>query len=175
MSARRGALPLALLVAAMFAFAFALVPLYDAFCRLTGVNGRLDLAATAPAGGGPARELTVQFVTNVQGHLPWRFRPLARQLRVRTGEYVDVSFEVENLSDRAGFARAVANLMPGPAAAHVHKAQCFCFDAQALGAGERRVLHLRFLVDPDLPQRYRTLTLAYTFVEPASAAPGKGS
>lgn len=167
MSTRHTGLKLGLLVAAMFAFAFALVPLYEVFCQVTGLNGKL--AASDPGARRPnaaQREVAVQFVANVQGRLPWRFTPLQRRVRARTGELVDVIFEIENLSDRPTLGRAVTNLMPGPAAAYLHKVECFCFSAQPMAPGELRRVHLRFFVDAALPERYRTLTLAYTFVEP---------
>lgn len=167
MTPRVTATRLVLLVAAMFGFAFALVPLYDALCRATGLNGKLtERPVTAAAVPAPSRELTIQFVTNVQGDLPWSFRPLARRLTVRTGEYAQAEFEVANLSPRPTTGRALANLMPGPAAEYLHKVRCFCFDTQTLGPGERRTLHLGFTVSSELPVRYRSLTLAYTFVEP---------
>ena len=168
MSVRRTGLNLTLLVAAMFAFAFALVPLYDVFCRVTGLNGKLDLAPLGAPAEGPAdaREVRVQFVANVQGHLPWRFTPLQRSVTARPGEDTDVAFTVENLAGHATRGRAIANLMPGPAAAYLGKVQCFCFDGQSLAGGESRTMHLRFVLDPALPERYRTLTLVYTFVEP---------
>ena len=158
---------LGLLVAAMFGFAFALVPLYEVFCRVTGLNGKLESRAMPvghPAAGG--REVSVQFVANVQGHLPWRFTPLQRRITVRPGEEAMAMFEVQNLSDRPSSGRAVANLMPGAAATHLTKVQCFCFEGQSLAPGETRVLHVSFVVDPALPARYRSLTLVYTFLQP---------
>lgn len=170
-SRRRTGWGLGVLVAAMFGFAFALVPLYEVFCRVTGVNGKLVEGDPGPSrGGGEARALEVQFVTNVQGHLPWRFRPLARRITVHTGEYADAFFEVANLSGRATVGRALTNLMPGAAAGYLRKVNCFCFAHQRLDPGEVRRVHLRFVVDPALPPRYRILTLAYTFVEPADGS-----
>ncbi len=158
---------LGVLVCGMFGFAFALVPLYDVFCDLTGLNGKIgDGAIRTGAPTEARREITVQLVANVQGHLPWRFTPISRTVRVTPGRSAAAEFEVTNLAGQAKVGRAVSNLSPGTAAAYLSKIQCFCFDETPLAAGETRRLYVHFVVDPALPDRYHTLTLAYTFVTP---------
>lgn len=163
-SRRRHTVALLILAAGMFGFAFALVPLYDAFCEWTGLNGRTaarvsDVTAVAPAGD---REVTIQFLAQVANGLPWEFRPVDSELRVRVGVPATTRFYVRNRASSALTGQAVPSIAPSAAAPHLNKLECFCFAQQRLDAGAATQMPVTFYVDADLPKQVRTLTLSYT-------------
>jgi cytochrome c oxidase assembly protein subunit 11 len=155
---------LVVLALAMFAFGFALAPLYAAFCRVAGVN-QLEGADRAPAGTPPdlSRTLLMQFDSNLRDGLPWAFRPLQRAVHIHPGELVRITYEVRNNSDRIIIGQAIPSYAPEGAAAYVRKLQCFCFSTQTLGPHEVRQMPVLFLIDSALPREVSTLTLSYTF------------
>jgi len=173
---RRAALLLGAVAVAMTGFGFALVPLYDIFCQVTGLNGKTGvIAGDAAAELAVARErwVTVEFDANVNGGLPWRFAPAARRMKVHPGEVAEAAYVVENLSGQAVTGRAVPSVAPGPASVHFKKIECFCFSEQTLGPGESREMPVRFVVAADLPERVNALTLSYTFFEVAGGPAGE--
>lgn len=167
----RLALKLAGAALAMFGFGYALVPLYSVFCELTGLNGKTGQISAAEAAAlttDAKRIVTVEFDTNVNGALPWAFRPLQRRVQVHPGEMGEALFAAENVSDRTVVGQAVPSVAPAKAAVYFNKTECFCFTQQMLAPGERREMPVRFIVDPRLPADVTTLVLSYTFFE----APG---
>lgn len=159
---RRLALKLAGGALAMFGFGYALVPLYDAFCQVTGLNGKTGVAA----GNGAAvddRWVTVEFNGDVMPGLPWRFEPLQRKLRVHPGQAVSAAYRVTNLTGLATEGRAVPSVTPPQAARHFKKIECFCFERQRLAARETRQMPVTFVVSPELPAEIGVLTLSYAF------------
>lgn len=180
---RRLTLRLLLVTAAMFGFGYALVPLYDLVCDITGFNGRTgvvseaDAAAGRASPGADARTVRVQFLATVNGGLRWEFAGPARPLEVRPGDVYETEYTATNLSRRAVVGQAVPSVSPIAAAAHFNKVECFCFTRQRLEPGETRAMPVRFVVGRGLPPAIGTLTLGYTFfeVEPepgAAAAAG---
>jgi cytochrome c oxidase assembly protein subunit 11 len=148
----------------MFGFAFALVPLYDVFCELTGINGKTaasEYIVTEPAVTSE-RMVTVQFVARVGNGLPWEFRPTAQQLQVQVGKIYTATYYVRNRATRDVHAQAIPSVAPGLAATHLRKIECFCFEVQTLAAGEAKEMPVRFLVDSELPNDIATLSLSYT-------------
>ena len=119
-SNRRTAFKLLGVIAASFAFGFALVPLYDVFCELTGLNGKTPgpgKVAAASAGGAiddTRRVLTVEFTHTAMPGLPWAITPLTARLDVHPGELHQVSYRVHNLSDKPIVAQAVPSVSPMP-------------------------------------------------------------
>lgn len=153
--------------AGMVGLSFAAVPLYRLFCQVTGFGGTTQVA-TAPSAPVADRFVTVRFNTDVAPDLPWRFVPLQREVRVRLGETVLVRFAAENLSDRPITGNAVFNVTPFKVGLYFSKIQCFCFDEQTLGPGERAEMPVTFFVDPEMiddpnVQEVKTITLSYTF------------
>lgn len=148
----------------MFAFAFALVPLYDVFCRVTGINGKVDNTAQAVIHEGvdDTRYVTVQFITRGSSGLPWRMEVETRQVRVHPGQTSEVNFTFRNQSAEANWGRAVPSVSPSRASRHLRKVSCFCFDEQHLEAGEQLELPLVFQLARDLPPDVNTVTLVYT-------------
>jgi cytochrome c oxidase assembly protein subunit 11 len=168
---RRLGTRLALISVAMFAFGYALVPLYDVFCDITGLNGkpgRIEAAAARSERVDRERLVNVEFVAYVNGELPWRFTPAQRRVQVHPGESRLIHYVVENPTDRPIVAQAVPSVAPTVASRYFDKTECFCFTQQTLQPGERREMPAIFVIDPDLPEGVGTVTLSYTFF----AAPG---
>ncbi len=158
---------LVLTVIAMFAFGFALVPLYDVFCDITGLNGKTNESAAIYQADGidKSRVIRVQFISrNAQG-MPWLFEPMMREISVHPGERKLVKFYAKNQSAIAMTGQAVPSVSPGIAAAYFQKIECFCFNQQPLKAQQAVEMALQFYVDPDLPAEITTLTLSYTLYD----------
>ena len=162
----RTALKLFAFTITMFGFGYALVPLYNVFCDITGLNGKTGVITQEKAGAvniDKDRLVTIQFDTNVNSALPWLFRPGVNEIQVHPGQITDVLFVVENQADIAIAGQAIPSVAPGQASLHFNKTECFCFTQQTLGPHERREMLVRFVVDPALPKKISTLTLSYTF------------
>ena len=167
---RRLRLRLCVVALAMFGFGYALVPFYDALCSALGVNDLLRAdARPANTQVDATRTVTVELDANAH-RLPWRFRPLVRQISVHPGELATVEFEIANVRGTPVTAQAVPSYGPALAAGHLRKIECFCFTPQTLAAGETRRLPVAFVVDPKLPRDVHTITLSYTFFEVAGRA-----
>lgn len=163
---------LALIAVAMFGFGYVLVPIYNVFCDVTGLNGKTGELSAAEAGKlrvAKDRTVTVTFDTNVHGDLPWKFKAKQVSVKVHPGEVNEVMFRAENLSDQKVAGQAVPSVAPGVASKHFKKTECFCFSQQTLEAKESRDMPVRFVIHPDLPEEVTSLTLSYTFFK----APGQ--
>jgi cytochrome c oxidase assembly protein subunit 11 len=156
----------------MFGFGFAMVPLYDVFCDVTGLNGktgRIELEQALSSTVDEDRLVTVEFLGTAHTDLPWEFKPLVRRIRVHPGEVTEVHYYARNLTDGQVSGQAVPSLAPGQAAKYFNKTECFCFTRQTLAAGEGKEMPLRFIVDPALPEEVRTVSLSYTFFQAKDA------
>lgn len=151
----------------MFVFAFALVPLYDVFCQITGANGKTagQFVATENLEVDKDRIVTIQFLTNNNAGMAWTFRPAVRSMKVRPGEINETEFFIRNPASRTMTAQAVPSVTPFYAAEYLHKTECFCFEQQQLAGGEDLRMPLRFIIDPGLPAEVTTLTLSYTLFD----------
>jgi cytochrome c oxidase assembly protein subunit 11 len=159
--------PVVLVVLAMFGFGFALVPLYDVFCELTGLNGKVKTEAQAEAGfkADESRWVTVEFVTTVNGSMPLAFRAGTTKLKVHPGEYQTVKFYGTNQSGKTLLGRAIPSIAPGWATQFLKKSECFCFSEQSFEPGKEREMPVRFVIDPALPDTVADLSLSYTFFD----------
>jgi cytochrome c oxidase assembly protein subunit 11 len=172
---RRTVLKLSLATAVMFSFGYALVPLYNVFCEVTGLNGktgRLTEAQAAALKPDIEREITVEFVTNVDSQLPWDFKPKVSKVVVHPGVETQVEFQASNWSQGPIVAQAVPSVAPNTMARYFKKTECFCFSQQRLAAGESKTMPVRFIVDPKLPAEITVLSLGYTFFETPASAEG---
>jgi cytochrome c oxidase assembly protein subunit 11 len=155
---------LSLWVIGMFGFGYALVPLYNIFCEITGLNGKsatLSEASAAPLEVDKSRVVTVEFAVNVSG-IPWQVdRPEIVRLRVHPGEPVTVRYSAHSLTDSLTAGQAIPSISPARAARHFRKTECFCFTRQELQARESRMMPVTFVVDPALPDEVKTITLSY--------------
>ena len=163
MSAHRSLInKLLLACAAMFAFGFALVPLYDVFCDITGINGKTDkVVAAAPDRIDRGREISVEFLATHDPAVAVDFAREHARTKLNPGDLQLVSFVVENRSGEPIVTTAVPSVSPGEAARHFMKIECFCFQEQPLAPGERKLMPVQFYVDPELPERFKNLTLSY--------------
>ena len=164
---RRLGLKLVLVTVVMFGFGYALVPLYDIICEVTGLNGR---TADGPADVtgvvvDEERTLTVQFMATVAVDAPWEFRPAVSKMEVHPGRTYQTTFFARNLVDQPRIARASPSVAPPRAARYFNKTECFCFTLQQFAPGEGKDMPLAFSVSPDVPSDVATLTLSYTFFE----------
>ena len=151
----------------MFGFGFALVPLYDVICDITGLNGktRAQYTAKEPLPVDEDRLVTIQFITNNNAGMHWEFRPMVRSLTVTPGKLNATEFYVHNPADSTITAQAVPSVTPSRAARYLHKTECFCFEQQQLRSGESLAMPLRFIIDSNLPGDIDTLTLSYTLYD----------
>lgn len=169
---------LAIVAAGMFAFGYALVPIYKAICEMTGINilslGERNIPgakATLPANTqvDTSRTITVEFDANSRG--PWEFKPAMRSIQVHPGEMATVMYEFKNVQDRAMSAQAIPSYAPQQASTHFNKLECFCFNQYTLAAGEKKSWPVVFVIDPKLSKDVTTITLSYTFFEVGGKTP----
>ena len=149
----------------MFFFSFALVPLYDVFCEVTGLNGKVALESTNVQEVDSGRQIKVQFISHNNEEMPWIFRPSEEVLSVKTGKYYTTTFYVKNTTNQEMTAQAIPSVAPSNAAAHLSKLECFCFNQQTLKPGEEAELPVRFLVDTELPDNIKSVAMSYTIFD----------
>jgi cytochrome c oxidase assembly protein subunit 11 len=159
---------LVLVVVAMFGFGYLLVPLYNVFCSITGLNGKPENTAVSATQAkavkvDTSRTITIEFLATAHSQLPWEFKSEVHKLDVHPGEIARANFYVRNLENHAVVGQAIPSISPGLAAKHLHKTECFCFSEQILQAGETREMPVVFYIDPELPQNYSNVVLSYTF------------
>ncbi len=161
---------------AMFGFGFLLVPIYDVFCEITGLNGKTGTAAvTVREMPDLNRTVTVEFVGSVNMGAPWEFRPAQNSMQVHPGQLYSTTFYARNHSQSAIAGQAVPSVSPGQAAEYFRKTECFCFNRQDFVAGEQKDMPLRFVLDPDLPAHIDTVSLSYTMFDVTTVAAATGN
>ena len=168
---------LALFVAGSFAFGFALVPLYDMLCSITGLGNQKSLTrayAQGADGVDQHRGVTIDFIANLPSVGNWEFRPITKSIQAHPGQLYEADFLAHNLTGHDTIAQAVPDIVPSKVAAWFHKTECFCFSPQSFKRDEQRVLPVRFFVDSGLPGYVEHLTLAYTFYDVPSRAANPG-
>jgi cytochrome c oxidase assembly protein subunit 11 len=172
---------LAVVAAGMFAFGYALIPIYKHICELTGIN-ILALGEKQVPGGSTAsantqvdrtRTITVEFDANARG--PWMFKPAQASIQVHPGELATVMYEFQNVQDHRMAAQAIPSYAPRQASAHFNKLECFCFNQYTLEPGEKKQWPVAFVIDPRLPKDVTTITLSYTFFEVGGKTPAAPS
>ena len=157
------------LAIAMFGFGFLLVPIYDAFCEVTGFGGKTANSAAVDVVEivDQDRELSLEFVTTVNQYAPWEFRSSTDRMTIHPGGIYETTFIVRNLTDKHKIAQAVPSVAPQQAASFFKKLDCFCFTTQEFMPGEQKEMPVRFIVDSELPEYIDTITLSYTFFDTA--------
>jgi cytochrome c oxidase assembly protein subunit 11 len=158
---------LLLMTAASFAFGWALVPLYGAFCKLTGIGNAEARSARAVVHESVdlSREITIEFVADPASVGTFDFHPQIASMRVHPGRLYDTQFFARNLRAARTVAQAVPSISPAVAARYFHKTECFCFSPQQFAAEEGRNMPVRFIVDPALPKYVDKLTLSYSLYD----------
>lgn len=170
---------LLVITAGMFAFGYALVPIYRAFCEVTGINILALGEKTVPGASSsykPAnsqvdssRLITVEFDANSRG--VWKFKPEKSSIQVHPGELATVMYEFQNTQNRTLAAQAIPSYAPKQATSHFNKLECFCFNEYTLAPGEKKEWPVAFVIDPKLPKDVTTITLSYTFFEVGAPVP----
>jgi cytochrome c oxidase assembly protein subunit 11 len=155
------------LAAGAFAFGFALIPLYDVLCEVTGYGNQKDLrvASAAVEAPDPDRAVTIEFVTDLPNVGSWDFTPAVRSMTVQPGRLYSVDFVARNRTGRETVAQAIPNVAPGNATAYFRKTECFCFVPQKFAVDEQKTMPVRFIVDPALPRHLDRITLSYVFYD----------
>lgn len=170
---------LCVIVLGMFAFGYALVPMYKAICEFTGINvlavgeSGLPQKARAAAPGNTqvdtSRSITVEFDANARG--VWSFKPAVASMRVHPGQVATVMYEFENIQNYDMAAQAIPSYAPKQATNYFNKLECFCFTQYNLQPGEKKTWPVVFVIDPKLPHDVHTITLSYTFFEVGKGIP----
>lgn len=158
---------LLVVVVGMFCFGFVLVPIYDVFCDITGLNGKTRDKAShyQQVEVDQSRWVTVQFVARTHQQMPWDFSSESRQVKVRPGALTVVNFNALNRSGKFMVGQAVPSVTPGSAAVYLNKTECFCFNQQPLEAGENLIMPMQFYIDPKIPKHISHFTVQYTLYD----------
>ena len=170
-NARLGLTVLAVAIG-MIGMSYAFVPLYDLFCRVTGIGGTTQVSESLPDHI-LDRKITVKFNAQTNRNLPWDFKPSMREISVQLGQRGITAYTAENKMRRPTAGTAVYNVTPLKVGKYFHKIQCFCFDEQILKSGEKVDMPLLFYIDPamnddPLMEDVDTITLSYTFFKAES-------
>lgn len=166
-SKKRTSLMLGAMGVGMFAFGFALVPLYELVCAVSGINGIATggrKAEVVMASVDYDRMVTVEFDSTLNEGLPWKIERPPGKLKVHPGELHNISYRATNMSGETIKVQAIPGITPWQATEYFNKTQCFCFDTQTLKPGESKEMNLQFMVDRNLPKQFSTITLSYTFM-----------
>jgi cytochrome c oxidase assembly protein subunit 11 len=156
-----------MLITIMAAFGFIMVPLYNVFCDITGLNGKVDLTVASAVEGGVdfSREITVEFVVNNNEKMPWKFKPKHTIMKVHPGELAKTAYFASNPTKVTMVAQAIPSIAPAKVSKYFKKVKCFCFSSQKLAPGESQYLTLYYYLDKDFPQDVNRLTLSYTLFD----------
>jgi len=165
---KKNVIALFLIPMLMFGFGYLMVPIYNVFCDLTGLNGKTGSISTVEASQletDQSRMIKVEFMATLNQNVPLEFGPEVKSMMVYPGKPYKTTFSAHNEMDRAMVGQAIPSVSPARAANYFNKTECFCFTQQKFDAGERRDMPLVFVVDPGLPKNIETVTLSYTFFD----------
>lgn len=163
---RRTSAKLFVVAVLMFGFGYALIPLYEVICDITGLNGKTrkgDVEQVAELKVDKTRSITVEFTGHTSSDLPWKFRPEKIEMTVHPGEVMVANYLATNIASERITGRATPSVAPSKAASHFKKLECFCFTEQTLEPGETKSMPVRFFVDPRVPKDVKRVTLSYAF------------
>lgn len=158
---------LILLTVGMFAFGFALIPMYNALCKVWGINGKTNATAITANSAqiDTSREITIEFLATNNGSLTWTFHPTVTKIRLHPGEMKKITYFARNNTNETMTVQAIPSVTPGLAAKYLKKTECFCFNQQTLAAKAEMDMPILFHLDPELPKDIKTITLAYTLFD----------
>ena len=155
---------LVLLAVGMFGFGFALWPLYNVFCDLTGLGGRgVQVMESVEFIEQSDRQIKIRFDANINSGLPWVFKAKENSALVPLGEMNKALYLAMNPTDEAMVGQAIYNVTPPEASLYFVKTECFCFTQQLLQANESREMPVYYFIQADLPEHIKEITLSYTF------------
>jgi cytochrome c oxidase assembly protein subunit 11 len=160
------ALKLSAIPILMFGFGFALVPLYDVFCDITGLNGktgRVEVSSIDASQVDTSRTIEVRFLASTNAGLPWSFEPVVKMMEVHPGQLYEAMYRVRSTAGTPTIGQAIPSVSPGLAAGHFNKTECFCFTQQELAGFESKEMPLRFVIGNAISENIEQITLSYTF------------
>jgi len=161
---------LVLLAIGMFGFGFALWPLYNVFCELTGLGGRgVQVVENVGVIEQSDRQIKIRFDANVNSGLPWLFQAKEKSAMVSLGVMSEALYLAMNPTDEAIVGQATYNVTPPEASLYFVKTECFCFTQQLLLGNESREMPVYYYIQADLPEYIKEITLSYTFFRIANA------
>jgi cytochrome c oxidase assembly protein subunit 11 len=155
----------------MFGFSFALVPLYNVLCEITGLNGkvstsgRMRITPVVQPSVDTTRVVTLEFVTHINEDMPWEFGTETKSLEIHPGEMKKVIFYAKNPTNQDMVGQSIPSVTPAIAARYIQKVECFCFARQPLKAGAEEIMPVVLFIDKDLPKEIEQLTLSYTLFD----------
>ena len=156
-------LSLTLFTVFMFSFSYMLVPLYDIFCEITGLNGKTNQTKVLSVNENPVeRFVTVKFTSTVANSAPFTFEPIDREMVVQIGKINKTFYTLTNNTKTIKQATASPSVVPHEDAEYFKKIECFCFSQQQINGLETKELPLQFIIDNELPNETKTLILSYT-------------
>ncbi len=167
-SNKRLAFKLGAVALLMVGFGFAMVPLYDVICELTGLNGKTNTVAMVADKNTQidlTRSVNVEFLSHTMPGVGLTFKPEQFSIRIHPGEISRMNYMVTNTSNQVFVGQAIPSITPAVAAQHFEKLECFCFNQQTFQPGETRTMPVVFVVNPKLGRDFGTVTLSYTFFE----------
>ena len=168
LASNKSALKLCFVAVAMFGFGYALVPLYDVLCDITGLNGKSQNVTQQQQANfevDESRSITVEFITSLNQGMSWDFEPATTKMQVHPGKPYQISFFVNNKTNRPIIGQAIPSVAPFSAANNFIKTECFCFTNQLLEAGQSLEMPVVFVINPALPEHVKTVTLSYTYFD----------
>jgi len=157
-----------LIPVAMFGFGYLMVPIYNVFCDITGLNGKTGTLSQAQAeelNVDEDRLVRVEFISTLNQQAEWEFSPVVKSMMVNPGKPYTTSYRAANQLDKPMVGQAIPSVAPAEAASYFNKTECFCFVQQEFQANEAKNMPLVFVVDPELPDDINTVTLSYTFFD----------
>lgn len=152
----------------MFGFGYLMVPIYDVFCDLTGLNGKTGSLSTRQAEAlevDTERLVKVEFISVLNQQAPWTFAPQVSSMLVNPGKSYTTNYIAINQLGQEMVGQAIPSVAPSKAASYFKKTSCFCFEQQKFEANESKQMPLTFVIDPDLPDDINTVSLSYTFFD----------
>lgn len=153
----------------MFVFGFLLVPLYDVFCDITGLNGKTDDQAYSynakDVQVDMSRNIRVNFIALDNENMPWEFYPNTQTIQMHPGEVKQIYYIAKNPTNNSMVAQAIPSVAPYKAASSLKKIECFCFNQQLLNPHEETKMGVLFYLDPDIEKDVKELTLSYTLFD----------
>jgi len=173
---KRTVFRLGFMVVGMFGFGWALIPLYDLLCEVTGLGGRTGGAYAYDSAEHRVdrnRLVKVNFITNTNAGMPWEFWSDKGGMRVHPGALSEAKFYVRNTTNKRMVGQAVPSVVPLTATDYFHKTECFCFSSQVLEPGEEMEMPMRFFVDESLPDNVRSISLSYDMFDVSELTGGR--
>ena len=151
----------------MFLLAFASVPLYNLFCKVTGYGGTTQ-ETLYPSDIILDKEIKIRFNADKEKNLEIYFQPVKRSLITKLGKTNSVEYKITNKTNKTIEAIASYNVTPQKAGIYFNKLDCFCYEENKILPGESIMLPVTFFISPDLyddpnTKEVKSITLSYTF------------